>query len=133
MRSCDANALECEGVLYFCVNVWDLVLFAIGSFRFWISWMVRNFAVNMVDMVRLAIGSWSSDELIFTCLFFGVFSTFCCTAPLKVMVMWFSWPPLEVGDGYFSGASCLGMSGDTGFLGGLDSIVCQFPNNFRKN
>ena len=57
MKSCAANALECEGVLYFCVNVWDLVLFAIGSFRFWISWIDRKFAVSMMDLVRLVIGS----------------------------------------------------------------------------
>ena len=42
--------------------------------------------------------------------------------------MWFSWPPLEVGVGYLSGASCLGMSGAAGFLCGLHSIVCPFVN-----
>ena len=43
--------------------------------------------------------------------------------------MWFSWPPLEVGVVYLSGAtSCLGMSGDTVFFGGLDSSVRQFAN-----
>ena len=41
------------------------------------------------------------------------------------------WPHLEVGVGYLAGASCLGMSGDTGIFGGLDSIVCQFSNIFR--
>ena len=45
--------------------------------------------------------------------------------------MWFSWPPLEVGVGYLSGASCLGMSGDTGFLCGLNSIVRPFVNIAR--
>ena len=34
MRSCVASALECEGVVYFCVNVRDLVLFTIGSLVF---------------------------------------------------------------------------------------------------
>ena len=47
------------------------------------------------------------------------------------MAVWFSWPPLEVGVGYPAGASCLGMSDDTGFLGGLDSIVRQFSNIVR--
>ena len=36
VRSCVASALECEGIVYFCVNVRDLVLFAIGSLVFWI-------------------------------------------------------------------------------------------------
>ena len=45
--------------------------------------------------------------------------------------MWFSWPPLELGVGYLAGASCLGMSSDTGFLGGLDSSVRQFSNIVR--
>ena len=29
--SCVASALECEGVVYFCANILDLVLCAIGS------------------------------------------------------------------------------------------------------
>ena len=32
-----AHALECEGVVYFFVNVQDLVFFAIVSLGFWIS------------------------------------------------------------------------------------------------
>ena len=110
----------------FFFNVRDLVLFAIFSLGFWISWVGRKFAVSILDMVRLEIGSWSSAELIVTCAFFGILSTFCCTAPLDVMAVWFSWPPLEVGVGYRSGASCLGMSGAIGFLCGLDSIVLPF-------
>ena len=58
-------------------------------------------------------------------------SNFCCTAPLEVMAVWFYWPPLEVGVGYLAGACCLGISGDTGFLGGLDSNVRQFANIVR--
>ena len=53
---------------------------------------------------------------------------FCCTEPLEVLAVWFYCPPLEVGAWYLSGASCLGMSGDTGFLGVMDSIVRQFSN-----
>ena len=34
MRSFVISALECKGVVYFCANVWDLVLFAIGSLVF---------------------------------------------------------------------------------------------------
>ena len=56
MRSCAANAHECEGVVYFCVTVRDIVIFAIGLFRFCISWMVCKFAVSMLDLVCLAIG-----------------------------------------------------------------------------
>ena len=61
-------------------------------------------------------------------MFFGIVSTFCCTTPLEVMAVWFYWPPFEVGVGYLSGASCLGMSGDIGFLCGMDSIVHPFVN-----
>ena len=57
MRSCVANALECDGVVYFCVNVRDLVLFAIGPLEFWIVCVGRKFDVSMRDLVRLAIGS----------------------------------------------------------------------------
>ena len=128
MRSCAANALECEEVLYFCVTVWDLVLSVIGSLRFWIAWVGHKFAVSMLDLVRLAIGSWSSAELIFPCVFFGIMSTFCYTEPLEVMAVWFSWPPLEVGVGYLAGSSCIGMSGEISLLCGLDSIVCPFVN-----
>ena len=87
----------------------------------------------MRDLVRLAIGSWSPLELIFTCLISGILSTCCCTTPLELMAVCFSWQPLEVGVGYLAGATyCLGMSGDTGFLGGLDSSVRQFANIVRK-
>ena len=99
MRSCSVNALECEGVVNFCVTVQDIVLFAIGSFWVWIAWMVGKFAASMLDLVRLAIGYWSPLELIVTCVFFGIVSTFCYTTPLEVMAVWFSWPPLEVGVG----------------------------------
>ena len=129
MSSFSANAIECEGVVYFCVTVRDLVSFAIGSFRVWIACMVGKFSVSMLDLVRLAIGSWSPVELIVIFVFFGIVSVFCWTTPLEVMVVWFSWSPLEVSVGYLFGAtSCLGMSGGTGFLGGLDSSVCQSAN-----
>ena len=84
MRSCAANSLECEGVVYFCVSVRDLVLFAIGSFRFWIAWMVRKFSVSMLDLVRLAIGSWSPAELIVTCVFLEFLLTFVVLRPCKL-------------------------------------------------
>ena len=56
--SCADNALECDGVVYFCDNVRDRVLAEIGSFRVWMSWMVGGLVEYMLDMVRLAIGSW---------------------------------------------------------------------------
>ena len=55
-------------------------------------------------------------------------STVCCTVLLEVMVVWFSWTPLEVGVGYRAGDSCLGMSGVIDFLCGLDYIVLPFVN-----
>ena len=58
MSSCAVNALDCDGVVYFCDNVRDLVLAAIGSFRVWIAWMVGGLAGYMLDLVRLEIGSW---------------------------------------------------------------------------
>ena len=36
-----------------------------------------------------------------------------------------------MGVGYLAGVSCLVMSGDTGFLGGLDSIARKFSNISR--
>ena len=92
--------------------------------------MVGKFDASMLDLVRLAICSWSPLELIATCVFFGIVSTFCCTTALEVMAVWFSWPPLEVGVGYLTGNTAfLGMSGNTvGFLGGKDSSVRQFAN-----
>ena len=45
--------------------------------------------------------------------------------------MWFYWPPLGVGVGYLAGGSCLGMSGDTGFVCDMDSIVRPFVNIYR--
>ena len=58
MSSYAANACECDGVVYFCDYVWDLVLAEIGSFRVWIAWMVGRLAESMLDLVCLAIGSW---------------------------------------------------------------------------
>ena len=57
MISCVASAIECEGVVYFCANVQDLVLFAIGSLFFWIFLVGCNFDVLLLDLVILAIGS----------------------------------------------------------------------------
>ena len=132
MSSCADNALECDGVVYFCDNFWGIVLSAIGSFRVWIDWMVGGLAESMLDQVRLAIGSWSPLELIATWVFLGIVSNFCCTTPLEVIAIFFSWPPLEVGVGYrTSTAVCLAMTGvgcgNTIFdSGGKDYTVLQF-------
>ena len=137
MSSCASNALECDGVIYFCDNVRDLVLVAIGSFRVWIAWMVGGFAEFLLDLVHLAIGSWSPLELIATCVFFGIGSNIFCNTPLEVMAVCFSLPPLEVGVGYRTGAtSCLGMSGvectnTVCALGVKDSSVRQFAKIVR--
>ena len=44
-------------------------------------------------------------------LFFGNVCTVCFSAPLEVVVGWFSWSPLEVGTQYLSGAACICMRG----------------------
>ena len=44
------------------------------------------------------------------------------------MVGWFSWPPLEVGVRYRSGAACLGMWGDFDVLFWMDFTVLPFLN-----
>ena len=59
----------------------DIVLVAMGSFRFWIAWMVDGLAESMLDLVRLAIGSWSPLGVISNCVFLGILSNFCCTTP----------------------------------------------------
>ena len=43
--------------------------------------------------------------------FFVIVCTVFCIAPLEVMAGWFSFPTLEVGARYRSGAACLGMRG----------------------
>ena len=132
MSSCASNALECDEVVYFCDNVRDLVLAEIGSFRVWMAWMVGGLVEYMLDMVSLAIGSWSPLELTATWVFFGIVSELCCTTPLKVMSLFFSCPPLEVGVGYRTGsATCLSMTGvgcgnTLCASGGKDSTVRQF-------
>ena len=57
MRSCAVKYLEYEGIVYFCVNVRYIVLFAIGSLEFSIALLGCKFAVSMLDLVRLEIGS----------------------------------------------------------------------------
>ena len=92
----------------------DLLLFAIGSVRVWIDWMVGEFAESIRDLLRLAIGSWSPLELIVTFLNFVIVSTCCCTTPLEVMAVCFSCPPLELSVGYLTGTTAyLGTSGNT--------------------
>ena len=112
MSSCASNDLECDGVVYFCDNIWDLVLAAIGSFRVWIAWMVGGLVGYILDLVCSEIGSWSLLELIATWVFFGIVSNFFCPAPIEVMAVFFPWPPLEVGVGYrTSSPAFLGMTG----------------------
>ena len=114
----------------------DLVLTAISSFRVWIAWMVNGLVESMLDLVRLVIGSWSPLEFTDNWVFFGIVSDFCCNTPLKVMALFFPWPPLEVGVGYRTGAAaCLGMTGvgcgsTLCASGGKDSTVRQFANIF---
>ena len=114
-----------------------LVLSEIGSFRVWIAWMVGGIVEYILDLVRLEIGSWSHLELTATWMLFGIVSDFWCTTPLEVMAFFFSWPPLEVGVGYRTGAAaCLGMT-DVGCVntlcvsGGKYFAVRQFAKIFR--
>ena len=89
MRSCIANDLECDRVVYFYAIVWDLVLSAIGSFRVWIYWMIGGISESILDRVRFVICFWSPLELIYTCAFFGIVSNFFCTTPLEVTAVFF--------------------------------------------
>ena len=57
VSSFSSNAIECVGVVYFCDNVWDLVIAEIGLFRVWMAWMVGGLVEYMLDLLRLAIGS----------------------------------------------------------------------------
>ena len=99
--------------------------------------MVGGLVVSMLDLVRLTIGSRSPLELTATWVFVGIVSYFCCTTPLEVMALFFSFPTLEVGVGYLTGTSaCLGMTGVGGgntlcASGGKDSTVCQFAKIVR--
>ena len=137
MISCAANALECDGVVYFCVTVLDLVLAAMDSFRGCIAWRVGGLVEFMHDLVRLAIGSWSPLELTATWVFFEMMSGFCCNTTLEVINLSLFWPPLEVGVGYHGVTdACLGRTGvgcgnNLCDSGGKDSTVCQFANIFR--
>ena len=115
----------------------DLVLSAIGSFRGWFAWIFGGLVESMRDMLRLAICSWSPLELTDTWVFWGIVSGFCCTTPLEVINLYLSWPPLEVGVGYRSGANtCLGRTGvgcgnTLGDSCGKDFTVRRFANIVR--
>ena len=63
--------------------------------------------------------------------FFVNVCTFFCIAPLEFLAGWFSWPPLEVGVLYRSGAICLGIRGACDVLCGVDFIVFPFVNIAR--
>ena len=90
--------------------------------------MVSKLAVSMMNLVHLEIGSWSPFGVdCDLCVFWNCEYLLVYFTP-GVMAVWFSWPPLEVGVGFFAGASCLGMSGDIGLLGGLYFSVRQFAN-----
>ena len=137
MSICAANTLECNGIVYFCDNIRDLVLAVIGSFRVYIAWMVGGLVECMLGMMGLEICSSSPLGLTATWVFFGIVNDFCCTKPLEVMALFFSWPPLEVGVGYRTGATaCLGMTG-VGCVntlctsGDKYSTVCQIAKIVR--
>ena len=65
-------------------------------------------------------------------MFFGIVSGFCCNTSLEVITLFFSYPPLEVGVGYRTGAyACLGSTGlgcgnTLCGSGGKDSTVFKF-------
>ena len=69
---CAASARECDGVVYFCENVRDIVLAAMGSFLGWIPCMFDCCVDLMFVLVRLAIGSWTPLELAGTEVFLGI-------------------------------------------------------------
>ena len=80
--SCAASARECDGVVYFCANVRDLVLAEMGSFLGWIYCIFDCCVDLMFDLVRLAIGSWSPLDLAGTWVFLGIVIGCWCTTPL---------------------------------------------------
>ena len=57
VRSCAASARDCDGVVYCCANVRDLVPAAMGSCLGWISCMFDCYVELVFDMVLLVIGS----------------------------------------------------------------------------
>ena len=62
----------------------------------------------------------------------------CWDAPLEVVTLSLTWPPLEVAASYCSGAdvcsgtTCLGWGNTLRDAGGKDSTVRQFANIFRQ-
>ena len=56
-------------------------------------------------------------------LIFGNVCTVCFSAPLEVVIGWFSRSPLEVGTRYLYGSACLFMRGDPVFLLWVGFIV----------
>ena len=95
-RSFSASACECGRVVYFFVNVRDLVLVEMGSFFGWISCMFDCCVDLMFDMVRLEIGSWSPLGLAGTWMFLGIVIGCWCNTPLEFITLFLRWPPLEV-------------------------------------
>ena len=105
MSSCAANDLECDGVVYFCDNVWGIVLATIGSFRVWIACMVSVHVEYMFDLVCLAnmlLVTLGVDCYLDVSV---IVSDFFCIAPLVFVALFFSWPPLEVSVGYRTGVA----------------------------
>ena len=96
VRSFSASARECDGVVYCCVNVWDIVLDAMGSCLGWISCMFDCCVDLMFDLVRLEIGSWSPLELASTWVFLGIFIGCWCTTSMEFFTLSFRWPPLDM-------------------------------------
>ena len=95
-RSCVAIARECDGVVYFCANVRDFVLGAMGSFLGWIYCMFDFYVDLMFDLVRLEIGSWPPLELAGTWVILGIVIGCWCNTPLEFITLSLRWPPLEM-------------------------------------
>ena len=96
VRSCAARARECDGVVYCCANVRDLVLSAMVSFIGCIYCMFDCCVELMFDLVRLAIGSWSPLELAGTWVFLGIVIDYWCNTPLEFINLSLNWPILEM-------------------------------------
>ena len=122
-RSCADSARECDEVVYFCANVRDLVLAAMGSFLGWISCIFDCCVELMFDLVVLAIGYWSPLELAGTGVFLGIVIDGWCTTSVDSPPLSLCWPPLEM----YDRTSVYWGLGVGNSMFGLVASVIQFP------
>ena len=125
-RSCSASAHECDGIVYFFMNVRDFVLAAMGSFSGWIYCMFDCYVDLMFDLVLFPIGSWLPLEVAGTWVFLGMVIGCWCNTTLEFINLSLRWPPLDMdGRTYVCLCSTGGRFGNSMFV--LGASVLQFP------